>query len=287
MPKRPNIVRWTAGKLADLLELERELFNASEIPLKVRARLALDRYLCVASNSREINYLGSPFHYDGRLMPMLLPAYLAEINRIDLIAPLATATIVDIGANVGQFGATISRRFPGARVWSFEPNQSITELLQRNAAASPQWQVVPWGVGEEDAEVSLWAVDGKSAQGSILRDNATAGLRSADAAEHRVVLRRLTTHLRVELGIPELVDVLKIDVEGAEDAVLPGLAALRWRYLMIETSLARAGGLTVQGARDLVASIWGEEPTVIWQSVPALGALTIDAILALPSNRTD
>jgi FkbM family methyltransferase len=274
-------VRWLRGKASDLIGLERELLAARELSPLERLKLFTGRFNAIARDTGQLKYLGQTFRYDNRLMPALLPSYLTEIRRIDGIVGLGDAEVLDIGANVGQFGATVSRRFPSARVWSFEPNGSILDALRSNAAGSPNWHVVPFGVSDEDREERLWVVDGKSAQGSIYRDNASIGLRTSETVEHRVELRRLTSELLDELAIPHFVKFVKIDVEGAEDAVLRGLVDVRWRYMAIETSWGRQGGLSLDGARDLIESLWGERPRVAWSSTPGPRHKTVDSVLEM------
>jgi FkbM family methyltransferase len=194
--------RWIGTKARDLIVLEGQLARASELPKASRARLAIERYVALVRDTRELSYLGMPFCYDGRLMPALLPSYLEEIRTLNEIVPLANASVVDVGANIGQFAATIARQFPESRIWSFEPNTTIMPLLQRNAAFSPHWTVVPWGIAEQDSEIQLWAVDGKSSQGSAFRANATAGLNASDVVAHTVQLKRLTAERLASLEIP-------------------------------------------------------------------------------------
>jgi FkbM family methyltransferase len=246
-----------------------------------RSRLWLDRWIAVATDRRSVPYLGASFEYDGRFVPLLLPAYLHDVARLDALISLGHATVIDIGANVGQFGATVARRFPDASVWSFEPNKTALELICRNAAASSNWTIVPWGIAGQDQTAKLWAVEGHSAQGSLYRGNALLGLRANSVVGQAVELKRLSEERRVSLRIPETVDLLKIDVEGAEGSVLPGLADVRWRYMTIETSLGREGGLTVTGACDLCQEIWQQRPNVIWTSTPEPDSVTVEAILAM------
>ncbi len=283
MTQTQNDVRWYAGRVKDLLAIERQLLTATGLGFSERARLWLERWSAVARNRRTLRYLGAPFEYDGRLLPLLLPAYVDDVSRLDSIVSLRGATVIDVGANVGQFGATVTRRFPGASVWSFEPNATPLEMLRRNASGAANWTIVPWGIAEQDMEANLWAVEGHSAQGSIYRGNALLGLREDSAVEYRVELRRLTPARRAELQIPDVVDLVKIDVEGAEGAVLAGLDGLRWRFMTIETSRGREGGLTVDEACDRCEEIWQARPQVIWTSTPAPDAITVEAILAMPT----
>jgi FkbM family methyltransferase len=239
----------------------------------------------VIRNSRHLKYLGKDFRYDNRFLPVLLPSYLTDIRRLTHSVPLdASPSLVDLGANVGQFAATFLWRFPEARVWSFEPNPTIVPLLDQNAADTPNWQVLPWGIAQRDGEATLWSVQGKSGQGSVFPRNAAAGLRSDVLIEQRVSLRRLSEERMTALGIPGVVDVLKVDVEGAEESALLGVADLTWRFLVIETSLNRDGGLTLSDALALTEEIWRVRPDVVWSATVTPDAATADVVLAMPQR---
>lgn len=278
-------VRWAARKATDLLALGGQLVKARELPPRKRALLGMRSCSAVASNARQIRYLGHPLRYDNRLLPALLPAYLAQIRRLDRLVGLASCRyVIDVGANIGQFAATLSWRFPGTEVWSFEPDPAAFGLLQQNAAETENWVVIPWGIAEQDGEIGVRAADGKSGQASLWRANATSALRGAQASEHRVVMKRLHRGRIDALGIPARVDMVKVDVAGAEASALSGLADLKWRFMALETSLQRAGGLTVAGALDLAEALWSVRPTVVWKDREKAGAATADVVLAMPHD---
>ena len=275
---RPTNVTWIAKKLRDLGMLHRELVAATELGLTGRARLAFEAWWAIATNTRVVRYLGHQLHYDNRLQPVLLPAALGDLRRLHELIGLDDATVLDVGANVGQFAATLKWRFPTATIWSFEPNPHVYPLLERNAAQSDGWTPVPWGLAEKDLELPFWFVEGKSGQGSIYQDNAVVGLLEQQTVELRVKLRELTPERMQTLGVPPTVDLLKVDVEGAEDQVLSGLSQVRWRFLAIELSLDRAGKMSADAAADLISDIWGSRPKLLWQSDPPRGAVARDAI---------
>ena len=213
-------------------------------------------------------------------MPVLLPAYLTDVDRLArLCAVPEQPLLLDVGANVGQFGRTFLWRFPLARVWSFEPNSTVMPLLRANAASHPQWVAVPCGLGPEDSDATLWSVRGKSGQGSLVRGNAELDLQAHRAEAMTVRIGPLNSERLVRLGIPPRVDVIKVDVEGAEESALRGLAAVAWRYMLIEVSHDRAGGLTLDETLHLAKELWGVRPEVLWYSDPVVGARTGEAIL--------
>lgn len=273
-------LRWSARKAVDALGLEMELLHSPGLSARQRVGLSVRRYAAVATNARTVRFPDREFVYDSRLMPVLLPAYLTDVDRVARLCVVPEpALLLDIGANVGQFARTFLWRFPSARVWSFEPNTTVMPLLRTNAASHPQWAAVPCGLGPEDSDATLWSVRGKSGQGSLFRANAELDLRVHRAEAMTVRIGPLTPARRVELGIPPLVDVIKVDVEGAEESALRGLAAVAWRYMLIEVSHARAGGLTLDETLTVAKELWGVQPEVVWYSEPAAGARTGEAIL--------
>ncbi|MDO9355525.1 MAG: FkbM family methyltransferase [Solirubrobacteraceae bacterium] len=165
--------------------------------------------------------------------------------------------VLDIGGNVGQFGSTIRGSLPGSRVWSMEPNPEPLAHLQRNAAADDRWTILDYGVGDEDVDLDFWFVPGKSGQGSVHAENATLGLLGGEARQITVPVRRLTAERIAAAGMPTRIDLVKVDVEGAELQALSGLGAIQWGHLLLELSVGRSGSMTRDELLAHCASIWG------------------------------
>jgi FkbM family methyltransferase len=127
-------------------------------------------------------------------------------------------TIVDCGANIGLATLWFKNRYPRARVLAFEPNPEAADVLddalQRNDIDGVEVHRVALGLAEGLSP--LYAPVGHRASASASLD-AHHDLSSVEVAV--VEVRRLSSFL------PERVDLLKIDVEGSEDAVLTELDA--------------------------------------------------------------
>lgn len=54
---------------------------------------------------------------------------------------------------------------------------------------------------------------------------------------------------------------------------------MAWRYMLIEVSSDRAGGLTLDETLRVAEQLWGVTPEVVWCSEPGAGARTGEAIL--------
>lgn len=253
--------------------------QAHHLSRSQRIQYVLAKYRAIMTNSRSVFYLGAPFHYDNRWTPALLQTYPIELQRLDERVSLRTVrTVLDVGANVGQFAATALALFPHMRVWSLEPNRSIFSLLQRNSERHPHWRVLPYGLADEDQRRKLWFVPEKSAQGSVYKDNSSSGLLGGEPTYIDVELRRLTPRLALESGMPTTFDLVKIDVEGFEHEALLGLQDITWKHLTLEASVGRSGRFDDPEA--LVRRLWGDSCQLIYASAPDRAGVTRELVFS-------
>ncbi len=130
--------------------------------------------------------------------------------------------VFDIGANVGDWSLDISRRLtPGSTIYAFEPCGGTFERLCRRTAARPaNIDIVPVraGCGASQGHASLH-VHGELAGSNSVFDRQT--LHDArPATTEDIVVCQVDAFCR-ERGVAEI-DVMKLDVEGAELDVLAG-----------------------------------------------------------------
>jgi len=253
------------------------------LPLSLPARLGYlpRKYAAILQNRREVRFLGKPFRYDNRLMPAILQAYPGEIAALDRHLQFKTAArVMDVGANVGQFGFVLKTFFPHLEVVSFEPNPAAYDCLRINATQHQDWRVFPFGLAPRSQSSDFFVVDGKSAQGSVFPENAAVNLLSGDPRRIQVRLEHLSDELLTAQGIPREYDFVKIDVEGYERDVLTSLDCIRWRYMYLELSVTRSGSTSLDEVRALVARTTGRPPRVVFQQDIAPGTSHIDVILA-------
>jgi FkbM family methyltransferase len=150
--------------------------------------------------------LGGPIDVFGR----------AEYDVAGIDWP-AARFVVDLGAHVGSFTLWAAGAAP-CSVHAFEPNPSTFDLLRRNLAAQP-----------ERLRCTRAAVAGAagSRRLALAEDSAANSIdpsRSAAPAPADVTVTSITLAEALErAGFPR-VDVLKMDIEGAEYEVLDQLA---------------------------------------------------------------
>jgi FkbM family methyltransferase len=114
--------------------------------------------------------------------------------------------IVDAGANVGMSAAYFSLNYPGAKIIAIEPEPGNFSVLLKNAELFQS--IVPKNIAlwNQDGEVSIQHTPAGSWGTRVTAQKATAST--------RVRSMKLNTLLK-EFHI-EHIDLLKVDVEGAE-----------------------------------------------------------------------
>jgi FkbM family methyltransferase len=125
-------------------------------------------------------------------------------------------TVVDVGANCGATSTFFATHHPQATVHALEPAREPYELLLLNAEGRPG--IVPHNVGlhREDRELPLYNSGLDSGTASVIPDGSSPG---------EVVTLRAAGDWLAEQGITRI-DILKVDVEGCEMAVLESMAEL-------------------------------------------------------------
>jgi FkbM family methyltransferase len=150
---------------------------------------------------------------------------------------ISAQTVIDVGANVGQFAVACSKLFAGASVHSFEPLPACVSTLKRNVEKLCV-RVYPVALGERIGEVTFH-VNSHSHSSSILALGERHRSAFPDAVETHTIKVPVTTLdsalERSSLPGPVL---LKLDVQGYEPNVLEGAAETLKKvdYVLLEAS---------------------------------------------------
>lgn len=147
--------------------------------------------------------------------------------------------VLDVGANVGLFALHAARAVGRrGRVYAFEPNPSTHRRLVRNVEinALTNLEVQRTALGDREGEVNLFLPKPGVAGGATLlqewRDivDQEAPWDTSDPGEDVLPVPLSTLDRFCEERDVEQIDLLKIDVEGAEPAVLLGGERTLRRY---------------------------------------------------------
>jgi FkbM family methyltransferase len=150
------------------------------------------------------------------------------LNRqyaIDL--PFSPLTIVDAGANVGMASIYYANRYPMANIIAIEPEASNFELLVRNVAQYPNVVAIKAALWNRDGWISVSQPDpATGASGSWAFVTHEGPGRQVRA----ITMQTLMTEMNIGT-----IDVLKVDIEGAEKEIFEQCDWLnRVRAIVIE-----------------------------------------------------
>ena len=183
---------------------------------------------------------------------------LATLDR--LLTP--GMVVLDVGANIGEISlAAAGRVAPGGRVYSFEPSAPLAAQLRRNAAlnADLMIEVVPSALGATAGRATLFDASEDFADGS--RHGGVVSLFQShrnDVPTGETAVITLDEYV-TGAGLART-DLIKIDVEGAELAVLQGASRTLERFrppliIEVQKTTSRAAGYAQRDLLDLLTPL--------------------------------
>lgn len=125
---------------------------------------------------------------------------------------------IDIGANVGFYSLFAAKKVgKSGKVLSFEPFPLNVQRLKRNITLNnfSQIKVVPMAIGNNSGKLDLYYSEHDQNLGTV------SGFGNTTSHSVTVDLIRLDDY--IEKHTPERIDVIKIDIEGAEYDALLGM----------------------------------------------------------------
>ncbi|HEY2407147.1 MAG TPA: FkbM family methyltransferase [Polyangiaceae bacterium] len=160
---------------------------------------------------------GLAFNAGNSTAGMMLGTLEPELQEAFSLFTHPGMTVYDIGANVGFF-SILAARLVGhsGKILAFDPLPTNTQMVEYNAKLNgfEQVEVHRAALGNEDGEAAF-VISSDPNWGKLKG----IGVPASVSGEERVVIHRIDSLVAGGLPAPELI---KIDVEGAEVAVLEG-----------------------------------------------------------------
>jgi FkbM family methyltransferase len=153
-------------------------------------------------------------------------------------------TILDIGANTGQFARLAHEVFPGVSIYSFEPLPDCFEALKRALPAGADFHPVNCALGREEGTLefrrALHTPSSSFLKMTKLHEEAFPQSTGGQAERPLSVAVRTLDGVAAELTLRDNI-LLKIDVQGYEANVLAGggETVRRAVAVIMETSFRR------------------------------------------------
>lgn len=155
----------------------------------------------------------APLH----VRPADLPLYGQVIERAAYALPWSQAprVIIDAGAHIGFTAIYLAHHYPQAQIYSIEPAASNFRLLRANAAFYPQIMPIHAALWRDATELYV-VTPSRQMHPVVFRTQAPT-----DAVPSQVIGRVTATTIPQLLADYDIdfVDLLKVDIEGAEKEV--------------------------------------------------------------------
>ena len=190
-----------------------------------------------------------------------------------LLAGVPRPVIVNVGANEGQWASAMMPRIPRARWVLVEPSAQCQQALValREARLSGEVEVREVALGAAAGSAEVWA-DAPGSPAASVFQRPDGYLHDLTATMERVPVTTLD-ELASELGLSRI-DLLKMDCEGSEFAVLSGASGLLARGQIRAISFEF-------GSAAVAARVFFHD---FWELLAVTGGYRISRVL--PGGRT-
>lgn len=191
----------------------------------------------VRSAARERLKLGVRGFLGRRNLDLVRDPFPGRVARA--LQGLGIDTVIDVGANIGQYGAALRVSGYAGRIISFEPLPPAFDQLRSRARRDANWQVINKAMGDQGGTVVLH-VAANSYSSSILSMTAAhlaAAPRSGTVDAIEVPVSTIADLVR-DHGIAPERTMLKVDTQGYESQVLDGAGDVLHRLAAIQLELS-------------------------------------------------
>ena len=147
-------------------------------------------------------------------------------------------TIIDVGANIGQFTVAASEIFPNAEIYSFEPVKEIFEKLKKNTVNLRNVRIFNEALGTAEGKIKFYKNQYSHAS-SVLPIHKNQTRLIPETSETKIIeveINRLENFFKNNFFDKPI--LLKLDVQGFEKEVIMGAGSRLSEidYLLFETS---------------------------------------------------
>jgi FkbM family methyltransferase len=182
-------------------------------------------------------------------------------------------TVLDVGANEGQYARLLRELGFRGRIVSFEPGAVAYQRLQRSAKKDPLWTVAPRAaIGNQDGEARLNVSSNDGLSSSIL-PMLESHRRAAPAATY--VRSEVVPVSRLDRAAAGLLSAaermfLKVDVQGYELEVLEGAKGLLSRVVGAQLELSLVPLYQGQALFPTLMDLMQAHGFEVWGIIPGL-----------------
>lgn len=161
-------------------------------------------------------------------------------RRIALLRHHGISTVLDVGANVGQYAGELRHFGYGGTIHSFEPLPDACRKLGLAAKGDANWHTHPLALGSApgEGEINVSQNSYSSSLRDLMPEHLAGAPDSAYVRKEKITISTVAEELRT-LAITDNDIWLKIDTQGFEREVLLGAASVlnQIKVIQLEISL--------------------------------------------------
>ena len=236
------------------LWLDWRTLRCGGLPRSVRMALIVEKWIAIGSLAVRHQFamgIHSTSRYHGTTVSELGVLQSCIVDVYDELVTTGIASqvrrAIDVGANCGQWTTAFKLFAKHAEVHALEPDPDTYRTLTRNLARLVNVSAYNVAAGASNGMGLLYRHEL-----SVMSSQYPANQKGYDMANPiRTPVRRLDDVLDT------VVDLIKIDVEGAEGEVIKGATRLlgQARYLVVEVALWPGGGEPALGVLSQIESV--------------------------------
>ncbi len=187
----------------------------------------------IASRLRQLRKLANVLACGDYRAALRQGGVAAATEHEPLLRTLRFATVIDIGANRGQFALVSRHCFPQARIVAFEPLAGPADRFRTVLGRDPLVTLhqVAIGPSATAATMHVAAEDDSSSLLPITALSQSLHSGTSEVAQETIQVEPLACRIKEEDLMPPA--LLKIDVQGYELPVLQGCGALLQRFSQV------------------------------------------------------
>ena len=137
--------------------------------------------------------------------------FFANDSNYDIPIDVKPKIIVDGGANAGYASVYFANQYPDAQIIAVEPEASNVEILKENTAPYQNISVFQAGIWNRRTFLKIRN-----------REDEHWAFQVQEAESHEGAIEAMTIEDIMKLSGTEFIDILKLDIEGAEKEVFSG-----------------------------------------------------------------
>lgn len=172
-----------------------------------------------------------PVYLRLRTSDVLVFSQVFVIDQYNLKSIKYPQVIVDAGANIGLTSVFYANKYPEARIFAIEPESSNYEILKKNISPYPKITAIHAGLWKDNKDLNV--VDpGLGNYGFQAVDHCRSDRPDNIQSVPGVTIDKLMVDYEIKH-----IDILKIDVEGAEKEIFENASSWISRVGVIEVEM--------------------------------------------------